>query len=129
MYEAPYDVVEVDLTNPTPAGKPEKILDRGINIGDVAILELPPAAVGNVFLRIGSVNAKKIKLKLEGQNFHVYQQRVAGGLYLDHELALPGSILSVFVGIAEPIPHEILRLVEGLPDPALRALFLHQLTA
>lgn len=95
----PYDVLEIDLT--TPRSRPFQILDRGIPIGDVAILQLPAVAVGLIKLRIGDRRAKPFPLRLEGQNFHVYQQRVDGGLYLDNPVGFPGVTLIIFVGIAD----------------------------
>src|SRR5690242_13190442 len=88
--QAPYKVITVDLTVATPSSSSAKVLDKGIPIGDVAILQLPPAAVGLVQLRIGGPNADQVPLRLEGQNFHIYQTRVQGGIYVDNPQALAG---------------------------------------
>jgi hypothetical protein len=99
--QSPYDVILVDLSVATPANSSLKVFDVGIPMGDVFVLQLPAAAVGGVFLRIGSPKNKQIPLRLEGQNFHIYQTQVQGGLYIDCPVAFPGATLILFVGIQD----------------------------
>lgn len=106
--QSPYKILTIDLTGPTPASSSAQILDKGIPIGDVAILQLPAAAVGQVFLRIGGPNADKIPLRLEGQNFHIYRTKVQGGIYLDNAVGFAGVSLVIFVGIQDTAYEELL---------------------
>lgn len=94
-YDSDYSVIQFDLA--VIAGKiKNELVQSGRPIAAVTIIQLPPGAVGNIFLRFGS-SGDPIPLRQEALTIGRSPAR-SNGLYLDVNAGQVGTLI-LMIGI------------------------------